>query len=308
MLLCIQFLLLHLSGCATMGPALMDETLTGIPSKSHVDAVPFISQSDYQCGPAALAMVLQHSGVDVSAETLKSAVYTPHRKGSLQSGLVTAARRYERLAYPIYGLDSLLREVAGANPVIVMQNLGLKWITRWHYAVVVGYDLEAQTMTLHSGKIPNRKVALSTFRYTWMRAHQWGLLVLSPDRLPVSVQVPDYLKAALGLQQAGFPESAELAFQAAVERWPRNMDAMMGLGNAKYQSGHLQAAAKVFQEVVAIDPQHGAAFNNLAHILAELGDFEAALLAARQAVALGGAHEAIYRQTLQETLDTQQRQ
>lgn len=305
MLCCIQFLLFYLSGCAAMGPALPDEPPTNLPAEFHIDAVPFTAQSVYQCGPAALAAVLQYSGVQVSAETLKSAVFTPDRKGSFQSCLITAARRYRRLAYPIYGLESLLREVADANPVVVLQNLGLKWIPHWHYAVVVGYDLEAQTITLHSGKIPNRKVAIRTFRSTWNRADRWGLLVLPPHRLPASVQAPNYLKAALGLQQAGFPESAELAFKAAVDKWPQNVGARMGLGNAKYHSGQLPAAAEVFREAVQINPRHGAAYNNLAHVLAELGDIEAALVAARRAVSLGGPHENLYRETLKEILNKQ---
>ena len=90
--------------------------------------VPFCAQTGYQCGSAALAMVLQYSGVPATARELQAAVYTPGRKGSLQSGIVTAARRHGRLAYPIQGLDCLLREVAAGNPVIVLQNLGLQWI------------------------------------------------------------------------------------------------------------------------------------------------------------------------------------
>ena len=30
---------------------------------------------------------------------------------------------------------------AGALTLLVLQNLGLSWLPRWHYAVVVGYDL-----------------------------------------------------------------------------------------------------------------------------------------------------------------------
>jgi tetratricopeptide (TPR) repeat protein len=271
--------------------------------RHRIAAVPFSAQTDNQCGPAALAMVLQFSGVPVTAAQLQAAVYTPGRKGSFQSGMITAARRHGRLAYPIQGLDCLLREVAAGNPVIVLQNLGLQWIPRWHYALVIGFDLSARFITLHSGKDPARRLALKTFHRTWRRAESWGLLVLPPDRLPATVQAPAYLKAALGLQKAGFSASAVRAFQSAVRKWPDNTAAGMGLGNALYASGDLPAAAAAFQRVAVVDPQHGAALNNLAHILAELGDLEKAESMARRAVALGGRHEAVYHKTLQEILE-----
>lgn len=275
----------------------------GFPLQHRIAAVPFSAQTDDQCGPAALAMVLQYSGVPTTAEELQAAVYTPGRKGSLQTGIVTAARRRGRLAYPIQGFEGLLREVAAGNPVIVLQNLGLQWIPRWHYAVVIGFDLQAQSITLHSGKHPARRVALKTFRHTWRRAKYWGLLVLPPGRLPATVQAPVYLKAALGLQKAGFPTLAVRVFQSAVRQWPDNTAARMGLGNAWYASGNLPAAATAFQRTVAIDSQNGAALNNLAHVLAELGDLEKAESMARRAVALGGRHEAVYLRTLEEILN-----
>jgi hypothetical protein len=300
---CLLLIVLSLSGCAAPTAGLHASLPDGFPSRHLIAAVPFSAQTDDQCGPAALAMLLQYSGVPATAGELQEAVYTPGRKGSLQSGMITAARRHDRLAYPIQGLDCLLREVAAGNPVIVLQNLGLQWIPRWHYAVVIGFDLRAQSITLHSGKNPARRVGLKTFHHTWRRAEHWGLLVLSPGRLPATAQAPVYLKSALGLQKAGFSASAVLAFRSAVRKWPDNTGARMGLGNALYAGGDLPAAADAFQRTVAIDSQHGDAMNNLAHVLAELGDLEKAESAARRAVALGGAHEAVYRKTLQEILN-----
>ena len=216
--------------------------------------------------------------------------------------MITATRRHERLAYTIQGLEGLLREIAADHPVVVLQNLGLSWIPRWHYAVVIGYDMSEPTITLHSGTRPARRVALSTFMRTWQRANQWGLLVLDPGRMPASGEVSAYLKSAFGLQQAGFAGSAVHAFQTAVEAWPDDIDARMGLGNACYASGDLPSAAAAFQNAVGIAPEHAAALNNLAHVLNELGDLENAERHARKAVAIGGAEQKIYQQTLDEIL------
>jgi hypothetical protein len=299
----IAISLLASSGCAFLGgggPAV--HMPAGTPASAVVDAVPFYAQEKFQCGPAALAMVLQWSGVAATPESLAPALFTPGRQGTLQTGLITGARRHERLAFVVTGLDCLLREIAAGRPVVVLQNLGLSWLPHWHYAVVIGYDLNARQLILHSGETAGRRVGLRTFLYTWNRAAQWGLLVLPPGRMPLCAEPSDYLKAALGLQQAGYPAAAVQAFSAAVARWPDNAAAFMALGNALYAVGSLREATQAFAQAVQIDPGNGDALNNLAHLLAESQDLENAEITARRAVAVGGRHRDIYLQTLNEIL------
>ena len=100
---------------------------------------------------------------------------------------MASARRSDRLAVPLHGLQPLLAELAAGHPVLVLQNLGLDWYPQWHYAVAIGYDLEAGTLTLHSGEQAAEVTPLATFAQTWQRAEQWGLLVLPPDSLPAAV-------------------------------------------------------------------------------------------------------------------------
>lgn len=289
-----------LSGCAAGGRLLDGPPPAGVPRSSHLSDVPFFAQQALQCGPAALAMVLRHGGVAVTPEDLTPELYTPARQGSLQSELITGARRHRRLAFPIRGLDCLLVAVAHGQPVIVLQNLGLGWWPRWHYAVVVGYDLSRGLMVMHTGKTAHREVGLKTFLRTWQRADQWGLLVLKPGRMPVCAGEHDYLQAALGLQQAGQMTETVAAFDAATRRWPHSAAAWMALGNARYARGDVDAALSAFERAVPLASDNGDPLNNMAHILAERGDFQAAESAARKAVRLGGPHAATYRQTLEE--------
>jgi tetratricopeptide (TPR) repeat protein len=291
---------LPLAGCAITpsGPAI--EQPPDLPTNARVTAVPFYAQEKYQCGPAALAMALQWSGRAVEPEQLVPAVYTPARKGSLQWGLVTAARRHGRLAYPINGFNALMYEVAAGRPVIVLQNLGLQWIPRWHYAVVIGYDLDRRRVVMHSGASPFRSVGFKTFAHTWKRADYWGLVILPPDQMPRNPEMASYLKSALGLQLAGHVRGAIEAFEHAMARWPRNVETAIALGNAYYLDGSKQKAIGAFSKAVRIDPRHGAALNNLAHLLAESGDLEKAEIMALRAVEAGGAHAQVYRQTLEE--------
>jgi tetratricopeptide (TPR) repeat protein len=295
--------LLLLAGCALTGHPLDSPLPDHVPLRIHLTEIPFYAQAALQCGPAALAMALQSSGVDIRPDDLTAQVYTPGRKGSLQPELISAARRHRRLAYPIQGLQCLFEALAAGRPVVVLQNLGLSWIPRWHYAVVVGYDLSRSQVILHTGKTADREVGLSTFDRTWRRADQWGLLVLPAGEMPVCAEEPAYLQAAQGLQQAGHAQEASRAFAAAVGQWPASTPAFMAWGNALYASGDPQAAADAFRQATLIDPGNGPAFNNLAHILAEQGSLEAAETAARRAIALGGPQVALFRQTLEEILN-----
>jgi hypothetical protein len=299
-ILLLFFLGLPLAGCALMGPGESIAPSVRIPVRVQVPDVPFFAQKAYQCGPAALAMTLNWSGVPSSPDSLVPYVFTPGRKGSLQTGLITAARRHGRLAVPLSGLDCLLREVAAGRPVIVMQNLGLKWLPKWHYAVVIGYDLYARYVVLHTGESALRQVGLNTFMHTWRRADQWGLLTLPAGQMPICSETPVFLKSVLGLQQAGYVTDAAKAFGNAVERWPESVEANMALGNAQYALKSLQAAVGSFERALDLDPSNGAAMNNLAHILGEMGELDAAEAMARRAVSTGGPFSDLYRRTLEE--------
>jgi len=295
----VLFLILTVS-CAHLGPERYSPSVSGVPRSVEIPSVPFYPQEAYQCGPAALAMVLQWTKVNVSPEDLVSEVFTPSRQGSLQPALVSAARRHNRLAYPIKGLDALLRELAAGHPVLVLQNLGLQWFPRWHYSVVVGYSLEKGGFILHSGQEPRRQMSWRLFVRTWRRAEYWGLVVLPTGQLPASADEQSYLSAVLGLEQAGQWEGAARAYSAALGRWQSSFGALMGLGNCCYAMGDLGGAEGAFRHAAEWHPGSGAAFNNLAHVLAEQGRYAEAIEIAIRAVDIGGPNRAVYLQTLQE--------
>ena len=103
--------------------------------------MPFFPQTEYQCGPAALATLLAHLGADVVADDLVSEVYVAGLKGSLQPELLGATRRHGFVPYVISPEPSaIVSELASGRPVLVLQNLGLERAPVWHYAVVVGVD------------------------------------------------------------------------------------------------------------------------------------------------------------------------
>lgn len=289
---------LAVGACSTPQTDFLRLHPNAVPTRGAVLEPVFFTQRTKECGPAALAMVLTHSGIRVDPNDLVDDVYNPGREGSLTSAVLAAARRHARIAYPIDNLIDLLREVSHRRPVLVLQNLSLQWLPQWHYAVAVGYDLKQGTITLHSGKTEFLKMPLETFEHTWSRGGHWALLTLRPGEFPQRADEKVYVKAVAGVERAGHATTAAEAYKAAVGRWPNSLVALMGLGNALYKLGKHRAAADAFRNASVRHPDSAAAFNNLAHVLAELGKLDEAEQAARTAIALGGPNIGNYRETL----------
>ena len=286
-------LFLGLAGCAT--PQLQDLLRSGapdLPQKAELQSVPFYPQDEYQCGPAALAMVLEAGGKPVQPEELRPQVYIPDRQGSLQVEMLAATRRNGFVAVELNPrMSDLFAEIAAGNPVVVLQNLALDWVPAWHYAVAVGYDLKDQQIVLRSGKEQRLEMPLSTFERTWQRAGYWAMLALPPGRFPATVRPADYMSAVTKLEKAGPPEPARAAYEAALERWPDQFTALMGAGNTAYRAGDFDGAERAFRRATVVYPKSAAAHNNLAQTLADLDRYDEALGEARLAVGLGGPLE-----------------
>ncbi len=273
----------------------------GIPQKHELTQVPFYPQKKYQCGPAALATVLQNSGVDISPLELVPEIYLPARQGSLQIEILAATRQHGRIAYQINpDLRSLFREVSAGNPVLVLQNLGLSWTPTWHYAVVTGFDLAKQSVILRSGMEERHQTSLDTFERTWARGKYWGIVVLPPNKLPETADALRYVKTVAALEKIKRWQDANTAYSTALTRWPDNLIAQMGLGNSFYMLKNLPAAERAFRTVSSAHPDFGVAFNNLAQVLLEQGKIIEAKTRALRAIEIGGPQLEKFRDTLRE--------
>lgn len=297
---CSGLLFLGLAACSTIQTQEIVENREQLPLRAEVAEVPFFPQERYQCGPAALAMVLAWSGLPVTQDDLVSEVYTPSRQGTLRSDVVAAARRYGRLAVEIGSLRALLQQIAAGSPVLVFQNLALSWYPQWHFAVAIGYDLEARAITLHSGLDERRVLSLDTFERTWKRGHYWALVVLPPGRLPVGVAEIPVLRAAAGLERVRRYNEAAEAYAAISSRWPQSVAAHLGLGNTLYALGDYAGAESAYLEAIRNDAEAAAVWNNLAYALAAQGRREEALSAVEKAVLFGSENRGLYEDSLRE--------
>jgi hypothetical protein len=297
----IFFTMLFASGCATLQTDRVRATANAFPQPVELTAVPFFPQEEYQCGPAALATVLNEAGVAVTPDQLVQQVYLPKRQGSLQLELIGAVRRHGRIPYVLRPeLESLFAEVASGNPVLILQNLSFWWYPKWHYAVVVGFDLPHDRIVLRSGKEQRHDIPIEIFERTWRRSHYWAMVVLSPDRLPFTAEEIPYLQAVAPLERlARWPEAAT-AYHTALKRWPKSLAAQVGLGNSRYALGDVSGAEEAFRQATQEHPEAAVAFNNLAQALADRNKWPEARTAAQRAVELGGPQIETFRETLKQ--------
>jgi tetratricopeptide (TPR) repeat protein len=242
------------------------------PAAVELTATPFHPQTEYQCGPAALATVLGAAGVAVSPDALADQVYVPARRGSLQIELKAASRRQGMIPYTIRPrLEDLLAQIGAGRPVLVLQNLAFPFWPRWHYAVVVGFDRAQETLILRSGQTRRLVMPAHRFERTWRWAEGWGIVLLEPGDLPADPDAYTYLAAVADGENHLSADQWRSAYMTAVRKWPRHPVAWFGLGNASYALGDLAQAESSYRKVLELAPGDPHARNNLAQVLAETG-------------------------------------
>ena len=296
-------LVVCVSGCAAV-----PDTARELPQANvqvELTDTPFHAQERYQCGPAALTTVLEASGAEVTLDDITDKVYIPGRKGSLQLELLAATRTAGRLPYVIdTSLGTILGELEAGRPVLVLQNLGVAAIPRWHYAVVIGIDEARGNVILRSGTDRRRETPIDLFLRTWSRGEFWGFVALPPEELPANVDRERYFSSIVGLEQASMWAEAAVAWETALQRWPADTTALFGLGNARLALDDAEGAGQSYRELLAIDPELAVARNNLAMALARQQRFEEALEEIERALALDhdDAVSAILEETRNEIL------
>lgn len=268
-----------LTACAAT-PRLADLPLASVAVQPQLELVetPFHPQEIHQCGPAALATVLGADGVTLTPEALAAEVYIPGREGSLQAELVAAVREHKRVAVRLAPhLESVLAPLREQRPVLVLQNLGFKRWPRWHYAVLVGWDAEANELILRSGSKVRERLSPARFLQTWDLAGRWAVIVADPLKTPpAAVKARDWIAAVAPFESLGKIEIASAAYESAVQRWPSEPLAWQALANVRYARADLSGAEQALESAIALEASP-AALNNLAQIRIERGCKAAAL-------------------------------
>ncbi len=263
-----------------------------LPRRVELESVPFYPQQAYQCAPAALATMLNHLGVTFTPEQISPYVYLPARKGSIAPEVIAFARGQGLLTYPLEdGLSQLLREIAAGHPVLVLQNLSFDWLPQWHYAVVIGYDLDRREIILRSAKERRWVTSFTAFENTWKRSSHWAIVILPPDRLPATAAPIPLIEAAHDLEILGKLDAAEAVYLSTYRAWPDERILLLALGNFYYLQQRYQQAHPLFTKLTRLYPADTDGWNNHAYNLMQLGCRVQAVQAIERALQLAPEDE-----------------
>lgn len=231
-------------------------------------------------------MVMAFRQQPVAPDALAPMLYTPGAKGAFPAEMDAVIRSQGMLSYPVTDLDAVLQEVVAGNPVVVLQNLGLSWWPKWHYAVVVGYDLEQQELVLRSGNLARRKTPFKLFNTTWRRSNHWGRVIMLPSQVPATAEPLKYVRAALDIKQTHDLATAQLALEQAAQHWPDHPLVWFSWATVQLEAGQPDIALQGFQQLLQRQPDHVAGWNNLSYVFQALDCGQQAQWAAQCAASL----------------------
>ena len=149
-----------------------------------VDDVPFVAQqSDGECGPAALAMVLGHYGVSVPPSEIAAQDPAAMATVGLRAGTLRDVARAKGLeAFVVSGtFVDLLAELQKGRPVLVgVAKPVALGRARTHYEVVVGLNRRDKLIrSLDPGR-GLRENTLEGFAREWVPTRQVTIVVFPP--------------------------------------------------------------------------------------------------------------------------------
>ncbi|WP_144393345.1 PA2778 family cysteine peptidase [Pleionea sediminis] len=281
-------------GCATPPQTLALQTNPPPVNQRHyIERVPFYAQQQFYCGPTVLAEALSFYGNTVSPEEVAPLMFVPEKEGTFQIELVAAARSKGYLAYQTRGeLNDIIQLVSDNKPIIVFQNLSISWFPQWHYALVVGYDLEKQSFTLYSGTYKDYEIPFDVFERTWQRGQFWLLAIVPPDKSSRYFDSFVYTSAAHDLISTNQRVNGVKALKTATKQWPNYWLPYFLLGN-HYLSSNLKESLKWYALGIKGGVEEAAYFNNYAYALLKSQQLSDAKSVIAKAIALEPNNENI---------------
>ncbi len=300
-LLFLIFLAQLLVSCATRTPGtdkLVDSPVD-IPAKAHILDVPFNAQEENHCGPSTLWMALKYKDKSIDLGELTKQTYTKDLEGTLKSDMLGAARRQVMLTIPVKDMEAMLREVSDQNPVMVFQNLGLEEMPKWHFSLLHGYDLGGPDVILHSGKTKDEKMDMRLFERSWILGDKWAYILLNPGEISKTASEKDHLEAAAALENLHYMSAAYVSYEAILERWPKSLGAMIGLGNIYYANKNLKKSESMLEKATELHPSSPLAWHNRAIVEKDLKQSAEAKASAKKAMEFA---DPVLKQKFEESL------
>jgi hypothetical protein len=174
----LAWLFFLLTACTSMG---------GTPPSGNMilPDIPFFKQEDYQCGPAALATVIdfwyKRTGKRawVTPEQIAPEIYSPTARGVLGIDLEIYAQKHGFKGRQFSGKVADLREAIDlSTPPIIFVDYGFGFYEQGHFMVVTGYGPEG--IVVNSGPYENRFIPEKELNRIWKKTGYWTFILL-PD-------------------------------------------------------------------------------------------------------------------------------
>jgi tetratricopeptide (TPR) repeat protein len=295
--LCALFLLF--AGCAQKNYDFISKN-PNIKESKRI-ALTLFKQSDYHCGPSAIATILSNQKVEYSYDDIARKTFTPELKGTLQSEMKAVLRSYGVIPYELKGgIGAILAEASNDTPSIVLLNLGLKTVPVWHYTVITGFDKKEQKIYLSSPDGKETWMYFDEFESFLDRSGNWVIAALKPPLLPISADEDSILNAILDMYDVGEKESAKQAAIAYLSKKPSSYFGIITLANIYFSENDFKNAVFMYKEALKSNQKDAAALNNLALSLLRQNRPKEAVVYAKEAVKIGGKFLKKYQNTLLE--------
>ena len=143
---------------------------------AYIENVPFYAQETYQCGPAALAGVLNYWGVDVTPQEIAEEIFSESARGTLTIDMVLYVQRKGLQAnYYKGGIEDIQIRIDDGFPVIILVDFGFMAYQVNHFIVVTGFN--EYGVVVNSGKHQGQILPWTDFEKAWKKTHYWTLLI-----------------------------------------------------------------------------------------------------------------------------------
>jgi ABC-type bacteriocin/lantibiotic exporter with double-glycine peptidase domain len=142
----------------------------------YIEDVPFYPQETYQCGPAALAGVLNYWGIDVTPQEIAEEIFSESARGTLNIDMVLYAQsKGLRARYYRGGIEDIQRRISDGFPIIALVDFGFMAYQQNHFMVVIGFN--EYGVVVNSGKYQGRLLSWRDFEKAWQKTLFWTLFI-----------------------------------------------------------------------------------------------------------------------------------
>jgi predicted double-glycine peptidase len=174
-LICLITVLVSFAACSSVkmkiSPPFKTDSKTVL-----IQNVPFFPQKDYQCGPAALAGVINFWKTTDTPSDIAKHIFSPSAKGTLTIDMIFYAQEKGLNAFQYAGdIEDLKAKISRGYPLIVLVDNGF-WVYRAdHFMVVLGYTDDG--VIVNSGKSEKTFINADAFLNSWKKTSYWTLWI-----------------------------------------------------------------------------------------------------------------------------------